>query len=129
MGQCGHSRKLFPDMVKCLLAVIYEKTKELLSENLPCIGFLPHYYMTVDKATVNKRTNQGVIICPMINGQRVPIVAGAPEVYKKGGTQGDVLGGKAGDSAQQALDEIAKKFGRNTLDYLVGKLILYTTDH
>ena len=72
VGQCGHSRKLVPDMVKCLLTAIYHKTREVLSKPLPSTGLPPHYYLAVDKATVNKRTNQGIIICPRINGIRVP---------------------------------------------------------
>jgi hypothetical protein len=108
IGQCGHSRKLVPDMVKCLLAVINDKTRAALTSCLPSTGLPPHYYMAVDKATVNKRTNQGVIICPRINGIKVPII----------------VGGKANESAKQALDQISKQFGDKTLDYLVGKFIL-----
>ena len=55
VGQCGHSRKLFPDLVKCLLFAINEKTKEEILKCLPSTSFPHHYYMTVDKATVNKR--------------------------------------------------------------------------
>ena len=120
VGQCGHSRKLVPDMIKCLLAVINEKTREVLLTTLPSTGIPPHYYMAVDKATVNKRTNQGVIICPRINGKRVPIIAGAPEVYSSD-VEGTIHGSKADESATQALDVISKKFGKKTLDYLIGK--------
>jgi hypothetical protein len=79
--------------------------------------------MAVDKATVNKRTNQGVIVCPRINGIKVHIIVGAPEVYKHN-VDGNVQGGKANEFAKQALDQISKKFGDKTLDYLVGKFIL-----
>ncbi len=109
-------------MVKCLLTAIYHKTREVLSKLLPSTGLPPHYYLAVDKATVNKRTNQGIIICPRINGIRVPVIVGAPEVYKPT-TDGNVDGGKANESATQALDEISKKFGKKTLDYLVGNLV------
>ena len=85
VDQCGHSRKVVPDVIKCLLAVISEKTREVLLTNLPSTGILPHYYMAVDKATVNRRTSQGVIICPRINEKRVPIIAGAPDVYSADG--------------------------------------------
>lgn len=120
VGQCGHSRKLIPDMVKCLLASIHEKTKAELSKCLPSTGFPPHYYMAVDKATVNKRSNQGVIICPIISGKKVPIVVGAPEVYLPI-VDGKVQGGKAEDSAKQALEVITNKFGSKTLDFLIGE--------
>lgn len=122
VGQSGHCRKLVPDLVQSMLIAIQEKTKEALLRCLPSTGLPPHYYLAVDKATVNKRSNQGVIICPMIDGSRVPIVVAAPEVYKP--TEGgSVEGGKAEDSATQALDQIEQKFGKTALDYLVGKYL------
>lgn len=92
---------------------------------LPSTGLPPHYYMALDKATVNKRTNQAVIICPTINGVKVPIVVGAPEVYKHN-DDGAVEGGKAEDSANQALEQIREKFGNTVLDYMVGKFLFYS---
>jgi hypothetical protein len=41
IGQCGHSRKLVSDIVKCLLAVINDKTRAALTSCLPSTGFLP----------------------------------------------------------------------------------------
>ena len=120
VGQCGHSRKLVLDMVKCLLASIHEKTKAELSKCLPSTDLPPHYYMAVDKATVNKRSNQGIIICPMIDGRKVPIVVGAPEVYLPS-INGNVEGGKADDSAAEAVKKITNKFGGKILDFLVGE--------
>ena len=76
--------------------------------------------MAVDKATVNKQSNQGIIICPIISGKKVPIIVGAPEVYSPN-VDGNVAGGKADDSAAQALKEISKTFGSKTLDFLVGR--------
>ena len=39
------------------------------------------------------------------------------------GDNGDVQGGKAEDSAKQALRQIESKFGSTVLDYMVGKFI------
>ena len=82
VGQNGHSRQLVPDLVRCLLQAIDETTKKEVLKCLPSTGLPPHYFMALDKATVNKRTNQGVIICLTIDGVKVPLVVGAPEVYK-----------------------------------------------
>ena len=112
VGQCGHSRKVVPDLVKCLLKC------------LPSTGFSPHFYMAVVKATVNKRTNEAVVICPTIDGKKVPIVVAAPEVYKQT-TVGGVQGGKAEESASRALKQIETKFGSTTLNYLVGKYVTF----
>ena len=40
VGQCDHSRKLFPDLVKCLLVDINEKTKREIFKCLPSTNFL-----------------------------------------------------------------------------------------
>lgn len=119
VGQTGHSRKLVPDLIKCLLHVIYQRTKNKLLQCLPSTGLPPHFSMAVDKGTVNKRTNQAVIICPVLDGVKTPIVVGAPEVYSLC-SEGRVEGGKALDSATQALHEIEAKFGKASLDYLIG---------
>jgi hypothetical protein len=126
VGQSGHSRKLVPDLVRCLIEVVNERTKQELMKCLPSTGLPPHFYMALDKATVNKRTNQAVIICPTIDGIKVPIIVGAPEVHKHGlhGDDGNVEGGKSEDPAKQALEQIKKKFGNTVLDYMVGKFLL-----
>ena len=49
VGQCGHSRKLFSDHLKCLLAVIKQQTKEKLTTCLPSTG-LPRPYSLAQKA-------------------------------------------------------------------------------
>ena len=119
VGQCGHSRKLFPGLLKCLLVAINEKTKEEILKCLPSTTFPPHYYMTVDKVTVNKRSNQAVLICPILSGRRVAIAVAAPEVYSAK-EDGSVEGGKLKDSANQAFDVVKKAYGGEILDYLVG---------
>ena len=126
VGHSGHSRKLVPDLVRCLIQVVNEKTKQEIMKCLPSTGLPPHYFMALDKATVNKRTNQATIICPTIGGVKVPIIVGAPEVYAPG-DNGDVQGGKAEDSAKQALKQIETKFGSTVLDYMVGKFIFTKT--
>ena len=61
--------------------MVNEKTKQELMKCISSTGLPPHYFMALDKATVNKRTNQATIICLTIGGVKVPIIVGAPEVY------------------------------------------------
>ena len=119
VGQCGHSRKLFGDYLKCLLAVINKEVKKKLTACLPATNLPPHYYMTVDKATVNKRLNQAVIICPILEGKRVPIAVGAPEVYKAQ-DDGSVRGGTLSDAGNQAIRLVERKYGAEVLESLIG---------
>ena len=74
--------------------MVNEKTKQELmkcisSTGLPFLAQVFLLLMALDKATVNKRTNQATIICPTIGGVKVPIIVGAPEVYMPG-DNGDV---------------------------------------
>jgi hypothetical protein len=119
VGQCGHLQKLFSEHLKCLLAVVNQQTKEKLTTCLESTGLPPHFYMTVDKATVNKRSNQAVIICPILDGKRVPVAVAAPEVYK-GKADGNIEGGTLSHSATQALEIVKKAYGNDVVDSLVG---------
>ena len=84
VGQCGHSRKLFSDHLKCLLVVIKQQTKEKLTTCLPSSGLPPHIYMTVDKATVNKQSNQAVLICPILDGKSANCSCCTRSLYRQG---------------------------------------------
>ena len=80
--------------------MVNEKTKQELIKCLPSTGLPPHDFIASDKATVYKRTNQATIICPTIDGVKVPIILGAPGVYTPG-DNGDVQGWKAEDLANK----------------------------
>ena len=41
VGGCGHSRKMFPDLVKCMLSVIIKEIRNVMTKCLPSTG-LPH---------------------------------------------------------------------------------------
>ena len=125
VGQCGHSRNLFSDN---LLAAIKQQTKKTLTTSLASTGLPPHFYMTVDKATINKRSNQAVLICSILDGKRVPIVVAAPKVYT-GKADGSVEGGSLPHSATQALEIMENVYDKDVVDCLIGmyriKLVRY----
>ena len=62
IGDIGHSRTNFNDIVYCLEKVINRKTREWLSAPLPSTCLPPHYWATVDKRTPSRVTNQSVSI-------------------------------------------------------------------
>lgn len=113
VGNTGHSRKLFPDLVKGMLCVINEETCKQMTKCLPCTRLPPHYYLTLDKATA---------ICPMIEGRRAATAVAAPEVYTPK-ADGGIAGGSAEDSAVQALNLLEKKYGKQVQRFMVGKWI------
>ena len=61
----GHSRKMFPEMIKVVCAYIDKKTADFLSTPLPNTGMPPHFYITADKSTNRRITNQVTVICPV----------------------------------------------------------------
>ena len=103
-----------------MLSVTNKEIRNVMTKCLPSTGLPPHYYLTLDKATVNKRTNQAVIICPMVEGKIIPIAVAAPEVYTPNDV-GGIVGGSAQDSDVQALDLLEKKFGKEVQRFMVGE--------
>ena len=45
VGHSGHSRKLVPDLVKCLLQAVNVRTKDELLKCLPSTGLPPHFFL------------------------------------------------------------------------------------
>ena len=94
VGDFGHSRKLFPEMLSVAGAYINEKSTEFLSSPLPNTGMPPDFYVTADKSTNHRVTNQISMVCPVIAGKRQGIPLNMSQVYTNaegtGGT-GDAL--------------------------------------
>ena len=75
-------------------AYINKKSTEFLSSPLPNTGMPPHFYVTADKSTNHRVTNQISMVCPVIAGKRQGIPLNMSQVYTNaegtGGT-GDAL--------------------------------------
>ena len=73
---------------------INKKSTEFLSSPLPNTGVPPHSYVTADKSTNPRVTNQISMVCPVIAGKRQGIPLNMSQVYTNaegtGGT-GDAL--------------------------------------
>ena len=87
-------------------------------------GKPPHFFLTADKATINRKTNQAVLVCFMRKGERIAIPVGAPLVYSISDVgETHLSGGRAADLANQCINLLLDKLGlpENHLSYLVGK--------
>ena len=107
VGDFGHSRKLFPAMLSVACAYIDKKTSIFLSTPLPSTGMPPHVYVTADKSTNHRVTNQVTVICPAVNGRREGIVLNAREVY----TNYDGTGGTGEALARSIYSDLEKNAG------------------
>ena len=99
VGDFGHSRILFPQMISVACSFIDKETRAFLTKNLPNTGLPPHYYVTADKSTNHCVSNQVAMICPVVDGKRCPIPLGMKPVY----TSSDGCSGKGNQLAGQYL--------------------------
>ena len=67
-------------------------TRRSLTSSLPNTGMPPHFYITADKSTNCRITNQVTVICPIVNGTQERIILDARDVY----TNSDGTGGTGG---------------------------------
>ena len=71
VGDFSHSRKMFVPMIKAI--DVDNRVSTFLARPLANTGLPPHYYVTADKSTNHRITNQATLICPVVNGERQAI--------------------------------------------------------
>lgn len=98
VGDVGHGRKQFLPMLQALEFVADQAIGLLFMTPLPNTDLPPHWWITADKSTPGGITNQVVLACPIVQGRRVAIFMGAPEVYD--GREGRLQGGSLRDLAK-----------------------------
>ena len=114
IGNIGHSRKLFPDILYCLDKAVNEQTAAWLNTPLPSTSMQPHFWATVDKGTPSRVTNQAILIIARdASGTPCLIPVGSPDVYSN-------LDASYGALAEMITETISKNFGNNVLTRLVG---------
>ena len=105
VGDFGHSRHMFAPMLKAICSFVDKRSAEFLSTCLPSTGLPPNFYITGDKSTNHRVTNQVTLICPVVNGRRQAIAVNARKVYDDAyGT-----GGAGSELADHMLTDLKKK--------------------
>ena len=119
VGNIGHGRNQFPDIINAAYHYILLKTKQYLEEPLPNTGLPPHFSTAVDKSTPHRDTNQAVVIILPVNGVRIAVPNDAPLVYKVVDAGTHVEGGKGSDLADQLVTALKKvEIEEDTLLYM-----------
>ncbi|XP_018026932.2 uncharacterized protein LOC108682305 [Hyalella azteca] len=106
VGDIGHSRKRFPEILRAATVVICNRNLKMLLEPLLSTGLPPHIYLTADKATLNRHTNQAILLVVNWNGSRIAVPVGAPAVYHNDHSNDsdvDLVGGSAKELADFSL--------------------------
>lgn len=115
VGSIGHSRNNFNHILYCLEKTVDSRINSWLKAPLPSTLIPPHFWVTVDKATPSRTTNQAVVIVGRDkSGVPCPIPVAAPAIYS-GFTQATY-----DDLARQLLQAISKHFSEEVLSRLCG---------
>ena len=121
MGDLGHGRKQFNEVMYAAEAVLDEEISKYLVNPLKSIMLPPHFYATADKATINRITNQAVMVCCMVDGKRRVSVS-ASEVYatpnneesESEGKKVEISGAQAYQLANLMYNDVKKTYNLNT---------------
>ncbi|XP_018010566.1 uncharacterized protein LOC108667964 [Hyalella azteca] len=117
VGDIGHSRNNFPEILRAATVVICQRNNQMLLQPLLSTGLPPHFYITADKSTVNRHTNQAILLIVNFNGKRIAVPVGAPPVYSvdvnsvDDTTQVQLIGGSAVELADSIINTILEKTG------------------
>jgi hypothetical protein len=114
MGNIGHGRKQFVDILRASEIWLDSKAAKFLSTPLVSTSLPPHFYVSADKSTVHRVTNQAIVVCPMIAGKRQAIPVQAPCVYELE----DIDNGITEATADKLADNVYETI---TSTYSVGK--------
>ncbi len=101
VGDFGHSRHMFVLMLKAACAYIDKEVSKFLATPLSNIGVQLHLYVTGDKSTNHRVTNQVTLICPVVEGHR-RIALNACKVYQNA----DGSGGTGPELAAKMFEDV-----------------------
>ncbi|XP_047737560.1 uncharacterized protein LOC108672979 isoform X2 [Hyalella azteca] len=106
IGNKQHSRKQFNDVVESICSTIDERLDQKLSYPLKSTGHPPHFFLTFDKSTPQRESNQAVMLVAMIDGSRVAYFLGAPKVYSIEEGEREISGGQSESLVAQIFLEL-----------------------
>lgn len=121
MGDMGHGRKQFNEIMRAAEIFIDKETRKFLIKPMDCTGLPPHFYVTADKATVNRYTNQAVMLCCIVNSKRRAIPVRASQIDEVADDENDeddinnaenlrVIGASAGELAARVHSDVKEMY-------------------
>lgn len=114
VGELNHSRKQFIEILRAVEVWTDREISKFLMNPLPSTRLPPHFFVTLDKSTPQRVTNQAVLICPVVNGHREAIAVSSPAVYYANqdgnNPEGNVSGGLASQLADRAYNEVRNSY-------------------
>ncbi|CAB4023381.1 Hypothetical predicted protein [Paramuricea clavata] len=115
VGNIGHGRNQFPEIINTAYHYVIQQTQNFLKEPLTSTGLRPHVSVAVDKSTPQRDTNRTSLVLLPVNGKRVAMPLDAPLVYSVS-AEGDIEGGSGQHLAEQVVDALRNKLKFNDTD-------------
>ncbi len=112
MGEIGHGRKQFNEILKAIEAYLDSQVENYLLTPLKNTLLPPHFCGLADKSTIHRVTNQCVAITTMVEGVKTAIAVQAPAVYHTDENESDnvVTGSCAPELANSMFQTIATAY-------------------
>ena len=112
MGEIGHGRKQFNEILKAVEAYLDSEIEKYLLTPLKNTLLPPHFCGLADKSTIHRITNQCVAITMMVEGVKTAIAVQAPAVYHTDEKESDnvVTGAYAPELANSMFQTIATAY-------------------
>ena len=118
MGDISHRQKQFNEIMRAAEIFIDNETRKYSIKPMDCTSLPTHFYVTADKATVNRYTNQAVMSCCMVQGKRRAIPVRASQIYEVADDEDDidnaeklsVTGASAGELAARIHSDIKETY-------------------
>jgi len=82
VGDIGMSRKRMPEILQHIDTYLDEECSKVLRQPLKSTGMPPHFFISVDKSTPRRETNQALLLLFVNEGKRVAFPVSANVVYK-----------------------------------------------
>eukprot|EP00794_Sanderia_malayensis_P021154 gene21154-23234_t len=120
VGNIGHGRNQFPDIIKAAYIYVLKQTRLYMHEPLLSTGLPPHFSVAIDKSTPHRDTNHAVMIIVQVDGRRIAMPIDAPLVYgyeeDEDGANVELQGGSGIDLAEQVVAVLKTKLQLTTDD-------------
>ena len=68
MGDMSHGRKQMNEIMRAAEIHVDRSIREFLLTPLPSTHLPPHFYVSCDKSTIHRVTNQAIMLCPVVQG-------------------------------------------------------------
>ena len=106
LERLGHSRKQFVDILQQKYGVIGRY--QVISVLLWMLRL--YFYVTCDKSTPSRISNQAILLCTMVDGSREAIAVSTEEVYESNNTvfSGDVSSATARELPLKVFSKVKR---------------------